>query len=71
MNTGQEQVRTVDILTFLIDLIKNLNKIATTTHEDPKPILNLISKHLVKTYFDKLSPMLTIQEEIHPERPVH
>ena len=58
-NSHQSQnIPTLSILKLIIDLIKNLNKITSSVHEDPRPILDIISSNLGPQYSRELEPIL-------------
>lgn len=54
----EETASTLNFLKFIIDLVKNLNKITSTIHEDPEPLLRIVDQHLGQQYSKKLGTML-------------
>ncbi|CAF1041914.1 unnamed protein product [Brachionus calyciflorus] len=63
----ENQVPTLNLITLLIDIFKNLNKIQSTIDYDPTPFLDLIHKHLGQECKRKIAAILVPVQEHDPE----
>lgn len=54
---------TLNFLKLIVDMFKNLNKVSASVHENPEPLLNLVSEHLGQQYSKQLESILFTESE--------